>query len=173
MDISINFQQLSTFQVIEQVWIILQVNKDEVESGKTQAASVSSTSSITGSRGVPVNQYSIALNQNLKQHDARSLLKSCETLAFLVRDLAHITPHNFESCVHGIRTFVEASLNGGHHQVRHSRPTSIREGKRSKKRKEEKMKKSKSSPSHLSNIHDSDEEKEITDGYHSLSLQVS
>lgn len=43
----------------------------------------------------------------------RSLIKSCETLAFLVRDAAHITPHNFAACVHAIRTFVVASVDGG------------------------------------------------------------
>jgi len=46
-------------------------------------------------------------------HDMRSLIKSCETLAFLVRDAAHITPHNFAACVHAIRTFVVASVDGG------------------------------------------------------------
>jgi len=65
-----------------------------------------------------VNQYSIVLCTNdeyraMMTHDMRSLIKCCETLAFLVRDAAHITPHNFTSCVHAIRTFVEASVNGG------------------------------------------------------------
>ncbi len=61
----------------------------------------------------PVNQYSIVLNDDLNPHDPRALTKCCETLAFVVRDVAHVTPHNFESCVHAIRVFVEASLNGG------------------------------------------------------------
>ena len=65
-----------------------------------------------------VNQYSIVLCTNdeyraMLTHDMRSLIKCCETLAFLVRDAAHITPHNFTSCVHAIRTFVEASVDGG------------------------------------------------------------
>ena len=64
-----------------------------------------------------MNQYSIVLDGELKNHDTRSLMKSCETLAFLVRDAAHVTPHNFESCVHSIRTFVEASINGGMENV--------------------------------------------------------
>lgn len=46
-------------------------------------------------------------------HDSYAFLKCCESLAFLVRDAAHITTENFESCVHCIRTFVEASTNGG------------------------------------------------------------
>uniref|UniRef100_A0A1B0CTH7 Putative golgi-specific brefeldin a-resistance guanine nucleotide exchange factor 1-like isoform x2 n=1 Tax=Lutzomyia longipalpis TaxID=7200 RepID=A0A1B0CTH7_LUTLO len=36
-----------------------------------------------------------------------------EELAFIVRNVAHITPYNFESCVKCMRTFAEASLNGG------------------------------------------------------------
>ena len=59
------------------------------------------------------NQYDIVLNEELRNCDTKALTKSCETLAFLVRDAAHVTPHNFESCVHCIRTFVEASINGG------------------------------------------------------------
>lgn len=59
------------------------------------------------------NQYSIELNEELLYCDSKALLKSSETLAFLVRDAAHVTPLNFESCVHCIRAFVEASVNGG------------------------------------------------------------
>lgn len=80
--------------------ISTQVNRDEVAPPQSK-------------RSMLVNQYSIALNEELQTTDSKSLLKSCETLAFLVRDAAHVTPHNFESCVHTIRTFVEASLNGG------------------------------------------------------------
>ena len=38
-----------------------------------------------------------------------SYLKCCESLSFLVRDVVHITPENFSTCVAAIRTFVEAS----------------------------------------------------------------
>jgi brefeldin A-resistance guanine nucleotide exchange factor 1 len=62
---------------------------------------------------VRVNQYSIELREELVRVDRRALLKAAETLAFLVRDAAHVTPHNFQSCVHAIRIFVEASVNGG------------------------------------------------------------
>ncbi|KAH3746614.1 hypothetical protein DPMN_181023 [Dreissena polymorpha] len=61
----------------------------------------------------PVNQYSIELNEPIQCCDIRSMLKASETLSFLVRDAAHVTPLNFESCVHAIRSFAEASLNGG------------------------------------------------------------
>ena len=53
-----------------------------------------------------VNQYTISLQDELKHHDSKALLKCCETLAFLVRDAAHVTLHNFESCVHCLRTFI-------------------------------------------------------------------
>ena len=45
-------------------------------------------------------------------------MKACESLLFLVRDVAHITPENFESAVQCIRTFVEASL-GASGQAHH------------------------------------------------------
>lgn len=60
-----------------------------------------------------VNQYSLTLGQDLGQHDTKSLIKCVETLSFIVRDAAHVTPDNFELCVRAIRVFVEASLNGG------------------------------------------------------------
>jgi brefeldin A-resistance guanine nucleotide exchange factor 1 len=40
--------------------------------------------------------------------DSKALMKSCETLSFLVRDAAHITPDNFTICVAAIKSFVEA-----------------------------------------------------------------
>lgn len=57
-----------------------------------------------------VNQYKIDLDEGLDQHDKKAFLKCCEILAFLVRDAAHITPDNFESCIHCLRTFVEACV---------------------------------------------------------------
>lgn len=47
------------------------------------------------------------------RHSTFALVKCWDSLAFIVRNVAHITPYNFESCVKCIRTFVEASLNGG------------------------------------------------------------
>ena len=61
----------------------------------------------------PFNQFQIAVEMDICHHDTKSLTKCCETLAFLVRDAAHVTPANFESCVHAIRMFVEATVNGG------------------------------------------------------------
>ena len=64
-------------------------------------------------RPLPINQFSIVHERELGPHDPYALVKCCESLAFLVRDLAHITPYNFENCVHCIRTCVEASLHTG------------------------------------------------------------
>lgn len=38
------------------------------------------------------------------------MIKSCETLSFLIRDAAHVTQENFEYCIHCIRTFIEATV---------------------------------------------------------------
>lgn len=57
-----------------------------------------------------MNQYKIDLNEKLSQHDRRALIKSCETLSFLVRDAAHVTQENLEYCIHCIRTFIEATV---------------------------------------------------------------
>lgn len=64
-----------------------------------------------------VNQYSLTLGQDMGLHDTKSLIKCVESLSFIVRDAAHVTPENFELCVRTIRVFVEASLNGGIHNV--------------------------------------------------------
>ena len=62
----------------------------------------------------PVNQYKIDLDdEGLGLHDKKAFAKCCETLTFLIRDMAHITLQNFESCIHCLRTFVEACVLGG------------------------------------------------------------
>ena len=58
---------------------------------------------------VPGAGYSIVHTRQIVMHCSVSYLKCCETLSFLVRDVVHITPENFSSCVAAIRTFVEAS----------------------------------------------------------------
>jgi len=91
------------------------VGKDDLEIGSTKAGS---TALLSPKAPGPlhhalVNQYSLTLGQDLGQHDTKSLIKCVETLSFIVRDAAHVTPDNFELCVKAIRAFVEASLNGG------------------------------------------------------------
>lgn len=59
------------------------------------------------------NQYKIDLDDvGLDQHDKKAFAKCCETLNFLIRDLAHVTFRNFESCIHCLRTFVEGCVQG-------------------------------------------------------------
>ena len=53
--------------------------------------------------------YSIVHKRLIIMHCGVSFLKCCEILSFIVRDVVHITPENFSSCVAAIRTFVEAS----------------------------------------------------------------
>ncbi|UYV77975.1 GBF1 [Cordylochernes scorpioides] len=81
-------------------WIVVSVNKEgEIETVRM--------------RPFPANQFNIVYTRELLPHDPQAFLKSCETLSFLVRDAAHLTVDNFESCVYCIRTFVEASINCG------------------------------------------------------------
>ncbi|XP_078316966.1 Golgi-specific brefeldin A-resistance guanine nucleotide exchange factor 1-like isoform X2 [Crassostrea virginica] len=124
------------------------------------------------------NQYSIELNEELLYCDSKALLKSSETLAFLVRDAAHVTPLNFESCVHCIRAFVEASVNGGRKRIpAFPRQQKVQNKHSHKKSKRDvgKMKKSSSSPSHLQAMCMSDDEGEdegTAGGLASLSIQL-
>lgn len=57
--------------------------------------------------------HSLVYPCKLMRHSTFALVRCWDSLAFIVRNVAHITPYNFESCVKCIRTFVEASLNGG------------------------------------------------------------
>jgi brefeldin A-resistance guanine nucleotide exchange factor 1 len=59
------------------------------------------------------NQYKIDLDdEGLGLHDKKAFAKCCETLTFLIRDMAHVTLQNYESCIHCLRTFVEACVLG-------------------------------------------------------------
>ncbi|KAM3724305.1 Golgi-specific brefeldin A-resistance guanine nucleotide exchange factor [Dirofilaria immitis] len=55
----------------------------------------------------------VVLRTNLIRHDPLAFLKVGETLTFLARDAAHITPDNFNSCIECLRSCTEASLDGG------------------------------------------------------------
>ncbi|XP_033468828.2 Golgi-specific brefeldin A-resistance guanine nucleotide exchange factor 1 isoform X2 [Epinephelus lanceolatus] len=88
-------------------WLV--VGKDDLETSKSPPVSTKAQLNHP-----LVNQYSLTLGQDLGQHDTKSLIKCVETLSFIVRDAAHVTPDNFELCVRAIRVFVEASLNGGY-----------------------------------------------------------
>lgn len=79
----------------EENWAI--INKDQIPP----------TSEIKNS-----NIVNAELNVRLLPHSPDALVKCWECLAFIVRDVAHITPYNFQSCIRCIRTFVEATLHG-------------------------------------------------------------
>ncbi|XP_014241483.1 Golgi-specific brefeldin A-resistance guanine nucleotide exchange factor 1 [Cimex lectularius] len=57
---------------------------------------------------VPPNDFSMT-DKEFMCHDPYAMVKCCESLVFLVRDVVHITPYNFQNCVHCLRTFVEAA----------------------------------------------------------------
>lgn len=59
---------------------------------------------------LPVAADVIVLDRDFQSHDPVSLVKSCESLTFLIRDVTHVTPYNFEMCVCCARTFAEAVL---------------------------------------------------------------
>nr|XP_033335671.1 Golgi-specific brefeldin A-resistance guanine nucleotide exchange factor 1 [Megalopta genalis] len=59
---------------------------------------------------LPVAADTIVLDRDLQQHDPAALVKCCDSLTFLVRDVAHVTPFNFELCIRCVRTFAEAVL---------------------------------------------------------------
>ncbi|XP_076680881.1 sec7 domain-containing protein garz [Andrena cerasifolii] len=67
--------------------------------------------SATGTEApLPVAADTIVLDRDLQPHDPAALVKCCESLTFLVRDVAHVTPFNFELCIRCVRTFAEAVL---------------------------------------------------------------
>lgn len=65
------------------------------------------------SRGATQAVATVVYTCKLMQHSPIALVKCWDSLAFVVRNVAHITPYNFEICVKCIRTFVEASMTFG------------------------------------------------------------
>ncbi|KAJ8014165.1 hypothetical protein DPEC_G00037410 [Dallia pectoralis] len=125
-----------------------------------------------------VNQYSLTLGQDMGFHDTKSLIKCVESLSFIVRDAAHVTPENFELCVKAIRVFVEASLNGGyrtHEKKKNHKYDSQKSRVRRKPRdKDVASRRAKTSSQRPSRSHSDDEEDEgVPASYHTVSLQVS
>ncbi|KAJ8916109.1 hypothetical protein NQ315_004476 [Exocentrus adspersus] len=122
-------------------------------------------------RTVPPTQYGLSLERNLGPHDPSSLIKCCESLAFLVRDVAHITPYNFDVCVHCIRTFVEASLHG----CKRARKNSTRESRPRRKslnRKRAEAYKNRKSPTSSPEEDEDSDEQGLPSGYHQISIQL-
>ncbi|XP_074089935.1 Golgi-specific brefeldin A-resistance guanine nucleotide exchange factor 1 isoform X3 [Macrotis lagotis] len=126
-----------------------------------------------------VNQYSLTVGLDLGPHDTKSLLKCVESLSFIVRDAAHITPDNFELCVKTIRIFVEASLNGGcKSQEKRSKCHKYdSKGNRFKKKSKDGavLRRPRASSQHTARGGHSDDEDDegVPASYHTVSLQVS
>ncbi|XP_028936567.1 Golgi-specific brefeldin A-resistance guanine nucleotide exchange factor 1 isoform X2 [Ornithorhynchus anatinus] len=155
--------------VVNSGWLV--VGKDDLESAKPGPG--------PGRAGPSplVNQYSLTVGLDLGPHDTKSLLKCVESLSFIVRDAAHITPDNFELCVKTIRIFVEASLNGGcKSQEKRSKGHKYdsRAGRFRKKTKEGAAPRRSRAPSqHAAHGHSDEEEEEgVPASYHTVSLQL-
>ncbi|XP_028983448.1 Golgi-specific brefeldin A-resistance guanine nucleotide exchange factor 1 isoform X2 [Betta splendens] len=157
-------------------WLV--VGKDDLEISKVPP--VSSKAQLNHPL---VNQYSLTLGQDLGQHDTKSLIKCVETLSFIIRDAAHVTPDNFELCVRAIRIFVEASLNGGYrnhdkkkshkydsskYRMRKKAGVREKEGGSSTKRSISRV----SSQRPLRSYSDDEEDEGVPASYHTVSLQL-
>ncbi|XP_076831313.1 Golgi-specific brefeldin A-resistance guanine nucleotide exchange factor 1 isoform X2 [Brachyhypopomus gauderio] len=153
---------------VELGWLV--VGKDDLEGSKLPAA--------PGSKSPPlVNQYSLTLGQDMGLHDTKSLIKCVESLSFIVRDAAHVTPENFELCVKAIRVFVEASLNGGYrtHEKKRSHKYDSRSARLRKKPREKEgaSRRAKPTSQRPSRSHSDEEEDEgVPASYHTVSLQL-
>nr|XP_015202262.1 PREDICTED: Golgi-specific brefeldin A-resistance guanine nucleotide exchange factor 1 isoform X1 [Lepisosteus oculatus] len=152
-------------------WLV--VGKDDIDNGKpTVPGNKPQTSPL-------INQYSLTLGQDMGLHDTKSLIKCVESLSFIVRDAAHVTPENFELCVKTIRVFVEASLNGGYrtHEKKsksHKYDSKSNRFRKKPREKEVSLKRTKVSSQRPSRSHSDDEEDEgVPASYHTVSLQVS
>ncbi|XP_069316633.1 Golgi-specific brefeldin A-resistance guanine nucleotide exchange factor 1 isoform X9 [Eulemur rufifrons] len=157
--------------VVNSGWLV--VGKDDIDNSKPGPGP---------SRPGPsplINQYSLTVGLDLGPHDTKSLLKCVESLSFIVRDAAHITPDNFELCVKTLRIFVEASLNGGckSQEKRGKSHKYDNKGNRFKKKSKEgsMLRRPRTSSQHTTRggHSDDDEDEGVPASYHTVSLQVS
>ncbi|XP_010145320.1 PREDICTED: golgi-specific brefeldin A-resistance guanine nucleotide exchange factor 1-like, partial [Eurypyga helias] len=162
-------RSVTDVDVMNSGWLV--VGKDDIDTSR-------STAGLSRLGPSPlVNQYSLTVGLDLGPHDTKSLMKCVESLSFIVRDAAHVTPENFELCVKTIRIFVEASLNGGY-KSQEKRGKSHRYDSKSsrlkKKSKESSTRRSRALSQHQAHTQsDEDEDESIPASYHTVSLQVS
>ncbi|XP_016329333.1 Golgi-specific brefeldin A-resistance guanine nucleotide exchange factor 1 isoform X2 [Sinocyclocheilus anshuiensis] len=152
-------------------WLV--VGKDDLDGSKAAVTSASKPLSHP-----LINQYSLTLGQDMGLHDTKSLIKCVDSLSFIVRDAAHVTPENFELCVKAIRVFVEASLNGGYrtHEKKKSHKYDSKSSRLRKKPREKEgtSRRTKASSQRATRSHSDDEEDEgVPASYHTVSFQVS
>ncbi|KAM6067655.1 Golgi-specific brefeldin A-resistance guanine nucleotide exchange factor 1 isoform 2-T2 [Chlamydotis macqueenii] len=161
-------RSVTDVDVMNSGWLV--VGKDDIDTSR-------STPGLSRLGPSPlVNQYSLTVGLDLGPHDTKSLMKCVESLSFIVRDAAHVTPENFEFCVKTIRIFVEASLNGGY-KSQEKRGKSHRYDSKSsrlkKKTKESSTRRSRVLSQHQAHTHsDEDEDESIPASYHTVSLQL-
>uniref|UniRef100_A0A8C2KAF1 Golgi-specific brefeldin A-resistance guanine nucleotide exchange factor 1 n=1 Tax=Cyprinus carpio TaxID=7962 RepID=A0A8C2KAF1_CYPCA len=149
-----------------------QVGKDDLDGAKAAVT--------PGSKPLNyplINQYSLTLGQDMCLHDTKSLIKCVDSLSFIVRDAAHVTPENFELCVKAIRVFVEASLNGGYrtHEKKKSHKYDSKSSRLRKKPREKEgtSRRTKASNQRPARSHSDDEEDEgVPASYHTVSFQL-
>ncbi|NXY72479.1 GBF1 factor, partial [Glareola pratincola] len=161
-------RSVTDVDVVNSGWLV--VGKDDIDTSR-------STAGLSRLGPSPlVNQYSLTVGLDLGPHDTKSLMKCVESLSFIVRDAAHVTPENFELCVKTIRIFVEASLNGGYKSQEKRGKGHRYDGKSSrlkKKPKESSTRRSRVLSQHQAHTHsDEDEDESIPASYHTVSLQL-
>ncbi|KAG9485170.1 hypothetical protein GDO78_008329 [Eleutherodactylus coqui] len=163
-------RSVTDVDMVNSGWLV--VGKEDVDSSKmTTAMNKPGTNT-------PVNQYSLTIGLDFGPHDTKSLMKTVESLSFIVRDAAHVTPENFELCVKTIRVFVEASLNGGYKSEKraksHKYDSKANRFKKKTKEKENPVRRSRFTNQRQYRSHSDDEEDEsVPASYHTVSLQVS
>ncbi|KAM9379670.1 Golgi-specific brefeldin A-resistance guanine nucleotide exchange factor 1 isoform 2-T2 [Phaethornis superciliosus] len=154
--------------VMNSGWLV--VGKDDIDTSRSTAGHNKLGPSPL------VNQYSLTVGLDLGPHDTKSLMKCVESLSFIVRDAAHVTPENFQLCVKTIRIFVEASLNGGYKSQEKRGKNHRYDSKSSrlkKKPKESSTRRSRALSQHQAHTHSDEEEDEsIPASYHTVSLQL-
>lgn len=114
----------------------------------------------------------------LMRHSTFALVKCWDSLAFIVRNVAvgHITPFNFERYVKCVRTFVEASLNGGNyirksHDSRYPKARNKTSTTR-RSRKEPNSYASQNSTSEFIDSGDESEDDELMQRYDTIAIQL-
>ncbi|XP_053547934.1 Golgi-specific brefeldin A-resistance guanine nucleotide exchange factor 1 isoform X3 [Bombina bombina] len=165
-------RSVTDVDMVNSGWLV--VGKEDVDPSKA-------SSGVSKPAAAPqINQYSLTIGLDFGPHDTKSLIKCVESLSFIVRDAAHVTPENFELCVKTIRIFVEASLNGGvwckSHEKRgkgHKYDSKSNRFKKKTKEKENTIRRSKVSNQRQYRSHSDDEEDEsVPASYHTVSLQL-
>ncbi|XP_053163380.1 Golgi-specific brefeldin A-resistance guanine nucleotide exchange factor 1 isoform X7 [Hemicordylus capensis] len=162
-------RSVTDVDVVNSGWLV--VGKDDLDSPKAMVGF-----SKLGSSPL-VNQYSLTVGMDLGPHNTKSLMKCVESLSFIVRDAAHVTPENFELCVKTIRIFVEASLNGGcksQEKRGKSHKYDPKSARFKKKTKESSLRHSRptSQHQHRSPSDEDDDDESVPASYHTVSLQL-